>query len=130
MVHCGKIIGKLIHMENDKRLNAIEEQITRLLEQVVSGTQDHARLQLHVRTLESVVASLASELAAREGISEERILSRFQSLSDWYRDAWLGKASDIAPNPAAQLDDRSIDQIPTAAHPPRLFDPPESGEPG
>jgi len=66
--------------------------------------------------------SLAQELAAHEGISEEQFLKHFQERVRFYQDRLLEIAEDINPNWAGQIDERDQDEMPESESYPPLFE--------
>ena len=112
-----------------KRVAAIERQITTMMERRTEDATDRLQEQLTNHAFVRAVQSMASEIAAREGISEQLFSSRFQALCRWHLDVLIRTASDNAPSLMAQLDGRSPDEIPIDEAAPLIFGPPTEAEP-
>jgi len=65
--------------------------------------------------------SMAQELAAHEGISEEQFLKHFQERVRFYQDRLLQIAENINPNWAGQIDERDQSDMPESESYPPLF---------
>jgi len=82
------------------------------------GTQ--IRMFSRVQALETVVMELAVHL----GIPEARVKQRLEELQRKFHDRHLQDAEGTNSNFAAQIDDRSVDEVPTDQGNGRLFPPP------
>ena len=111
-----------------KRLHDTEQQILRMMREREQFLREYLQQQLTFDALCQTIRSMGAELAAREGISEELFLSRFQALNRWHLDAVLRTASDRSPNLMGQIDGRKTEDIPTDDNPPLLFSPPQEDE--
>ena len=57
--------------------------------------------------------SMVKELAMRAGLSEDLFLHHFDLRKNHYHDRFLRGAESVAPGRAAELDERTLDDIPT-----------------
>jgi hypothetical protein len=102
----------------------MEQQILRMMDERIKDGKEYLQHKLTFDAFVRAVRSLTTEIAAREGISAELCLARFQALSRWHLDDILRTASDIHPNLMGELDGRNQDDIPTDDSPPLVFAPP------
>lgn len=71
--------------------------------------------------LRESILQFAQEWAVREGISKEQFALRFWEAVRWHEDKYLQIASGISETTGAQLDERSLDDVPTDENPPAIF---------
>jgi hypothetical protein len=101
-------------MELRERVTALEmeraDDATKRLE-LLSG--DHA--------MREGILQFTQEIAARDGLSVELFVSRFHAAIDWHRDRFLRMVEGVDPRFAAQIDQRSLTDIPTEDLPPCIL---------
>ena len=97
----------------------LEERIQRLEDATRKDTEG----KIIATALLNALQQGLQEACSRLGVSEEQFSQRFQALGQWHYSRLMDKATDIAPSFAAESDTRSIEQIPTDEHPPRIFSP-------
>jgi hypothetical protein len=102
------------------------EEIEIKLEKIRDYIHEHADVQLReIATLDALRQGL-QEVCARLGTDGEQFSQRFQAAYRWHYGRLLETTSDSAPNLAALLDTRPIEQVPTSEQSPRILreDPP------
>ena len=93
----------------ERRVTSIEQLITeserlRTLTRSDQMVQDSRYWTLH---------SMVKELAIHAGLSEDSFLHHFDLRKNHYHDRFLRSAESVAPGRAAELDKRTLDEVPT-----------------
>lgn len=106
------------------RVDALEKQCHDLGEVLISAHKKMAAAQIVSHAFQRGVKSLGSEIAAHHGVSEDQFEERFSALCRWHYDVLLRTSSDVHPQMSAEIDTRTLEQIPTDDTIPRILPPP------
>jgi hypothetical protein len=81
------------------------------------------RLALYAdgHALREALLQFTQEIVAREGFPIKLFVSRFEEAVDWHRDRFLRMVEGFDPQMAAQINTRSLTDVPTEAQPPCIF---------
>jgi len=98
----------------DDRVNALETKLA-------ADASKRLALFAGEHALREALLQFTQEIAARDGLSVEVFVSRFEKAIDWHRDRFLRMLEGVDPQMAAHIDTRSLTDIPTEAQPPCIF---------
>lgn len=107
------------------RVDALEKQCHSLGDALIATNKKAASAQIVSNAFQRAVKSLGSEIVAHHGVSEDHFAERFASLCRWHYDILLQTSSDVYPGMTAEIDTRTLEQIPTADTIPRILPPPQ-----
>lgn len=97
-----------------ERVDALErERAEEATKRLALFSGDHA--------IREALLQFTQEIAARDGLSVELFVSRFHAAIDWHRDRFLQTVEGVDPHLAAQIDQRSLTDVPTEDLPPCIF---------
>jgi hypothetical protein len=102
-------------------LKELEDRVNTLETKYAADASKRLALFAGEHALREGLLQFTQEIAARDGLSVEVFVSRFEKAIDWHRDRFLRMLEGVDPQMAAHIDTRSLKDIPTDAQPPCIF---------
>lgn len=90
------------------------------LERAADAT-NHLELLAGDHAMREALLQFTQEIAARDGLSVELFVTRFEAAIDWHRDRFFRMVEGVDSRLAAQIDKRKINDIPTEEQPPCIL---------
>ncbi len=104
-----------------KQMEELRERVDALEMQRAEEATKHLEIHSTDHAMREALLQFTQEIAARDGLSVELFVSRFHAAIDWHRDRFLRMVEGIDPRLAAQIDQRSLTEIPTDEQPPCIL---------